>query len=85
MFHGKATRSDPRGEPGLQQTSLVWGQVVSTEWGQLGSDSGQAQQSTGWEDRRCVETMATVIIVVIQWVLLFHEDCPAGPTGTVQG
>ena len=56
MFHGQATGSDPRGEPGLQQTILVWGQVVSTAWGQLGSGGGQAQQSTGWEDRRCVET-----------------------------
>ena len=34
MFHGKATGSDTRGEPGLQQTSLVLGQVVSTARGQ---------------------------------------------------
>ena len=104
MFLGKATGSDPRGEPGLQQTSLVFGQVVSTAWGQLGSGGGQAQQSIGQEDRRCVEitqvrlqcwrlrssdfpvwveTTETVIIVVTQWALPLHEDCPTGPTGTL--
>ena len=104
MFLGKPTGSDPRGEPGLQQTSLVLGQVVSTAWGQLGSGGGQAQQSIGQEDRRYVEitqvrlqcwrlrssdfpvwveTTETVIIVVTQWALPLHEDCPTGPTGTL--
>lgn len=102
MFHGKATGSDTRGEPGLQQTSLVLGQVVSTARGQLGSGGGQAQQSTGWEDRRCMETTQvspqcwrlrssdfpvwaetteTIITVVTQWALPFHEDCLQGQLG----
>lgn len=57
MFHGKATGSDTRGEPGLQQTSLVLGQVVSTAWGQLGSGGGgRPSRVRDGGLGRCVET-----------------------------